>query len=607
MKSKATNKRKNKHYTYSSAPNQSKIHLLPLIFVILILPFIMRFHYYNPGLSQYPWFGNLTKATDVFLYYKQIFFIFAASIMLLALLYRFYKNHWKFQVTPILIPMLLYCILAFLSTIFSKYSSFGFSGIYEQFESVFVLIGYVMVLLYAFEVVNTEDDLKTINKYLLISILLFSILGLSQATGHDFFRTVFGKKLYVPSASWGMLDQLEFKFPNKTAYLTLYNPNYAGVYSAFVIPIIIGLFIMEKEIKLRIAYGIAVVGMIITLIASGSVAGIICLTISFFIAIIIFRKKIFYYKKAAIAAVLLLSVIVLSVFILKLDTIKSILDNKFAIAKVTHDLSAIETGDNLEITYNGNKLFANYSYENSETDIVLTDADNKTIKVSPQNSSGEFIIKDERFSGIAIIPTMYNNILCLDFKINNKDWVFSNQTGDNTFYYLNPAGQFDKLKTADSALFTGYENVASGRGYIWSRTIPLLKKYIILGSGADSFVLAFPQQDYLNLYYTGFEGELLSKPHSLYLQMGVQTGVLSLIAFLVFYIMYFISSLRLYFKCNFDSYWEKVGASYFIGTISYMIAGIANDSTITIAPVFWTIIGIGIAINYKLSKSLTVH
>ncbi len=34
-----------------------------------------------------------------------------------------------------------------------------------------------------------------------------------------------------------------------------------------------------------------------------------------------------------------------------------------------------------------------------------------------------------------------------------------------------------------------------------------------------------------------------------------------------------------------------------------MIAGISNDSTITVAPVFWVLIGIGTAINYRLLKN----
>jgi len=61
--------------------------------------------------------------------------------------------------------------------------------------------------------------------------------------------------------------------------------------------------------------------------------------------------------------------------------------------------------------------------------------------------------------------------------------------------------------------------------------------------------------------------------------------------------------MKLYWKGTFSDYYYKVGVSIFIGTVSYMIAGISNDSTITVAPVFWVLIGIGTAINYRLLKN----
>jgi O-antigen ligase len=125
-----------------------------------------------------------------------------------------------------------------------------------------------------------------------------------------------------------------------------------------------------------------------------------------------------------------------------------------------------------------------------------------------------------------------------------------------------------------------------------------------LGSGADTFIFEFPQQDYVNLYNYGYVDQLVTKPHSLYLQIGVQTGVLSLLALIVFYFMYFISSFKLYIKGQFMTYYSKVGLSIFIGTFSYLICEIANDSSITVAPVFWVLIGLGIAINHKVNLSL---
>ena len=34
-----------------------------------------------------------------------------------------------------------------------------------------------------------------------------------------------------------------------------------------------------------------------------------------------------------------------------------------------------------------------------------------------------------------------------------------------------------------------------------------------------------------------------------------------------------------------------------LGVIGYLIAGISNDSCVTIAPIFWVLLGIGFAVN----------
>ncbi|SHK68323.1 O-Antigen ligase [Anaerocolumna jejuensis DSM 15929] len=601
MKSNLSNKGNNKHYKNAGTSNTA-IQLFPIIFIIAILPLIIRSYEYNPKLNQYPWFSDITEYMDTFLYYKQIFFIITCTIMLLAIIYKFFTNNRKLQFSAILYPMFIYGLLAFLSTLFSKHPSYGFSGSFEQFESVFVLLGYVIVLAYTFLYIKTENDLKKINHYFLIGIIVLGILGLFQAFGHDLIRTNFMKKLYIPSSDWGNLDSITFNFPLKTAFLTLYNPNYVGVYTSFVIPILISLLITEKNIKYRITYVFALLCMIISLISSGSAAGLLSSIITVFATIIIFRKKLFKHKKIAIGITLILSTAVLCLFFLKFDTITSAVNSKFSLVKSTYNISDIKTDKDLELTYKGNKLLLNYTFDNSQIDLTLKDSNNNTLPYHTESISYQMQIDDERYKNITITPVMYNNVLCMNLIIEGKDWVFTNQTGDGTFYYLNTKGKFDKMVTADSAIFTGYEKLISGRGYIWSRSIPLLKNNIILGGGADSFVFEFPQNDYLNYYNSGFEGQTLTKPHSLYLQVGIQTGLLSLIAMLVFYIMYFISSIRLYLKCNFDSYWEKTGAAYFLGSISYMIVCISNDSTVTVAPVFWTIIGIGVAINYKLSK-----
>ena len=46
-----------------------KVMIAPLIFVITILPLVMRIKTYNPNLSQFSWYPDIDLTTDVFLYF----------------------------------------------------------------------------------------------------------------------------------------------------------------------------------------------------------------------------------------------------------------------------------------------------------------------------------------------------------------------------------------------------------------------------------------------------------------------------------------------------------------------------------------------------------
>lgn len=152
-----------------------------------------------------------------------------------------------------------------------------------------------------------------------------------------------------------------------------------------------------------------------------------------------------------------------------------------------------------------------------------------------------------------------------------------------------------------------YGRAFSGRGFIWSRTIPLLKDNIILGSGPDTFLLNFPNDDYVAMYNSGYETEHMTKPHNMYLQIAVQTGILSLICFLTFYFWFFVSSIRLYAKAGKDKPLAMIGTGILCGTLGYMVVGIINDSMVVIAPLYWTLIATGLAINTILRHDLAFN
>lgn len=611
MKSKNLPKNKNsKHMTgssYLSSKGRNKLYMLPLIIIMSILPLIMYLHVFDSGLSSFSWYLNSNMELDIFLYCKQIFFIMICIAMLVLMFWKKFIENKRNKFLPIFIPLILYGLLALLSTLFSDYPSLGFNGIAEHFESIFVILGYCLLIYYTYTFIETEDDIKFLLKYFLVGILIMILLGVLQATGNDFFATTIGKKLYLPKKYWSQFDAFKSTFGPKQVYMTLYNPNYVGVYVSLILPFIAGLLLTEKKVKTILLYLITMLGLVVCLLGSGSKAGFISLFVALLIALIFYRKYIFRNIKITL---LIIGISVTIVFGFKstiLSTINKLVSNINIILdqKTEFFLTDIKTEDVLIFTYRGNNLIVQLDRSSENVNIIIRDTSGKDIESSLDTNTGTFTITDKRFYGVTITPVVYDSILCTQIYIGGRNWIFTNQLGDGTYYYLNYFDKFDKINKAESALFTGYENFASGRGYIWSRTIPLLKENIILGSGADTFTTQFPHQDYVYRANMGYDTQIVTKPHSLYLQIGVQSGVISLIAFLVFFITYFVSSIRIYINGRFDNYFKRVGVAIFIGVVAYMVSGISNDSTITVAPIAWTLIGIGITCNYKVKEQIS--
>ncbi len=155
---------------------------------------------------------------------------------------------------------------------------------------------------------------------------------------------------------------------------------------------------------------------------------------------------------------------------------------------------------------------------------------------------------------------------------------------------------------ADHIGFEGKEKLGSSRGYIWSRTLPLLKNCLITGYGADTFTYVFPQNDVLAKYYsyTDFnEGFYITvdKPHNMYLQIFYGNGLIALIAFLAICVFYLVDCFRLYALRREYRTEQIMGAAVMLGVVGYLSAGMFNDSVVHVAPLFWILLGTGAALN----------
>lgn len=575
--------------------------ILPIIAVLAIIPLITRYYQYNTHLGDFEWIGVEETKGDFFLHYKTVGLILVSIFMILAIVYMILGEERKFVWDKKLIPLAVYAAISFISAIVSQNSYFSFNGIYEQFEPVWVLIGYFVITYYCFFVLQNERNVQRTMRWFMVGISIMVALGLSQVFQHDFLRTELGGNLIYPGGG------LDFKFELGRAYLTLYNPNYVGFYVTLIVPVLVALIFTTKTLWHRLGYAFLAVALILILFASQSRAGIVTIIISLVIMLLCMRKVFIKNWKITIISIAVFVVAFIGINAMNQNILLDRMKSMFSTTDEVYALENIFTNDdNVTIDYKGNTLVFMVEQDEYRNDIFsLADGSGSAVPFSLSEDGITYVINDERF------PFTFSSVRVEGFygfgvTIDGKPWYFSNlmKANDKTYYALGAGMALMKLTEQEKSLdfLENHYHFANMRGYIWARTLPLLKKYFLLGSGPDTFLLAFPNNDLVGLYNSGHVNEIITKPHCMYLQVAVQTGVPSLIALLTFFIWYLIDSLKLYWKHNYEGYLPKIGVAIFVGTIGYMILAITNDSCVATSPIFFALAGMGLGINYKLKK-----
>ena len=576
---------------------------LPLFLWMVIVPLIVKVKILSNPLQDYAWYNDADYLYDFFLYYKSQVVTILSGLMLLILCWKFSKMRHKENLLHrdyrIFIPLGIYLLLVIISSVFSEYSGFCIQGMPDQYETVWNLIAYVIATIYACWLIVEQKGETKIQFALYIGAALVGLICVLQFLKIDIYRIIYAK------------DNYSFTFPLGTVYGPFYNINYVGYYVLLLLPLFVLMIFLCHDIKVRIISAVLAICMLISVIGAQSSTGIIAMiAVAFFAVLFLLIKNVREKRWLAvpIAAIILGGI---CLFIVAFPYIYQYVE--VSDTEQSHIENIYTNDDNVEIDYEGQKLFISMNISDDLFSFNVTDQNQNILNTTfcPSDEGYYFTIEDERFAGITITPALisedleiYGFMVCID----DRNWVFSNQVSDDgSYYYYSTLGSMTKItednQSADFTPLVHVSSLASGRGYIWNKTIAILKDYIFLGSGADTFTLVYPNDDYVDKYNNGYDNMVLTKPHSLYLQIAVQSGVLSLICFLIFYLWYFVSGLRIYFRQRLNNNLSIIGFAIMLGTLGYMISGLMNDSTITVAPLYWAMMGIGIGINHRLRCS----
>ena len=597
----------------------SVIRLLPVFLAVAFVPLISTVKQYTTDLNRYNWFDSGNSLIDVFLYWKGQALILLAFVMLLFLmatpvLSREQRPDWKKLKTPEIAFLGVYLLFAILSSVFSQYGDTALRGGYEQWEGLNVLLAYGVLFTYVYLTADSERAARYVIYAIVAGSFVVGLIGAGQYFGMDLFRSDFGKSIMSLMSETKM--EFSFNFPEGWVYATLYNPNYVGSYASLALPVLIAVATVEWK-KIPLFWSIlSLIGtflMVITLLGSQSLTGCVgvILSVIFFIG---YRSptivRSFGWKKTGIAlgAVAALVVAVVLVFPDNVKTGFNKLFHPHADSHAMEDMVSTDRGLKIETVDQGS--FYVTVTGDADKPFEFTDESGKEMVLPENKDEGyyEFGVDTPPRTRIRFYATSIQRgdepvpAVRIQSPYNWKDWYVA-RIGDNYQIY-NAFGRFDSLREIERIGFKNSQHFGTKRGYIWSRTFPLLKNSMILGSGPDTFTIVFPNDDYVGKTNMDYNGVTVTKPHNLYLQIWTQTGFLSLAGFLLLAGWYFVRSLKLYWNRPLKSFMDKIGAALMTAVFGYLVTGLANDSTVTVAPVFWAALALGIAVNRMNEKKV---
>lgn len=520
---------------------------------------------------------------------------------------------------PYVVLAAVYIGLALISAVFSSYKTVAFLGATERYEGFLIWLCYIVFFIAASVYASSLKRAKLLMGGFALSGLLLGIIGLLQFMKVPIFNTEFVSKLVMGSHYQGTVLQIKFD----SVFATLYNPNCAGIYFGMMSSLFVMLAVF-LPVKSKLKYVSIIIALLCLISVAGTSSvggflGLICgvgFSAAAAVCCFVFKKK---SKLAAILSIICLTAIVTG----SIAFINSDAETAQKIKIIANAVSSEETLDSSNNFYKdvniedkkGNITTSNGVYtivSDRENSLFLHNNSEMTASSTQPASENGGIVKhydDRDMSWDLYLYEDSNNLYHLtlistDAIGNEKYFMFGDIDGELKFLdkFFNPV---DLNEEVPSLGFKGIERLGSNRGYIWSRSLPLLLDNIIIGAGPDCFEFEFPQYDVKSkLVYLNDPYVIIDKPHNMYLQFGINTGIISLIVMLALFVLYIIQTIRSLFNDT-DSFTLALKLGILAGVTAYLAAGLTTDSVVSVAPVFWVLIGMGFGVNMIGKKVLS--
>lgn len=146
---------------------------------------------------------------------------------------------------------------------------------------------------------------------------------------------------------------------------------------------------------------------------------------------------------------------------------------------------------------------------------------------------------------------------------------------------------YKKVVSNDKSILSA----GSQRLFIWARTVEYLFDRPFLGSGPDTFDRVFEMSTEEAVLYFGSDDIYVDKAHNEYLQMIVTLGFPASALYLFFLIRILFRSGKVILSKQYNIY----VLCFSSGILSYIIQAFFNISVVSVAPLFWSMLGLLLA------------
>lgn len=537
----------------------------------------------------------------------------------LVLFFIFSKKHikWDTQAKIYYISAGVFGLMTLVSMGMSEYSHIAKWGMPNRAEGTMMILCYLAMMLYTFYMIREERAMRYVIAPLCFLVVVMTVIGYFQYIGQDLLtQTELGQSIIVPEYYAEDREALSALYEKGNMYGTLFHYNYMGSFAAMMLPMFVTLTVFIKNNKAKVLFGGVSLCSAFLLFGSTSRAGLIGLGCSVVVFLVVFSRALF--KRWKSLSIVLIGAIVL---VVGLDAATG--GKIFArIPTLVQDMVAIMQPADQNFDDKQNLPVQGITQEQGTVTIQIP---NQAIQISGDqerlyftDSNGneivyiyfdlgmgqpkyftqdvgferyEFLIEQNEESKRYYTSLYVDGVYVAEFEVTDEGLHMVNRYTKEAMAFVEP----------ETIGFKGKEKLGSARGYIWSRSLPLLRETFLVGYGADTYAFEFPQDDLLGKWYAyGTPNMVVDKPHNMYLQIAINQGGIALVAFLVLVGSYLVQCVRLYvFKKAYESM-HIVGISVMLAVVGYLGAGIFNDSVVSVAPIFWVLLGTGMAINYKV-------